>query len=95
MQVTTGIERITPLVLLALPLTLAGCRRVEQRELYGSYVIEYETGVGFLNLEEKAVPQLVAAGVGARASRSVRPTRGHSAGLIIEPRRRWGSNDGG
>jgi hypothetical protein len=35
----------------ALLLTLIGCRRVEQRELYGSYVAEYEAGVGTLSLE--------------------------------------------
>ena len=35
----------------ALLLMLTGCRRVEQRELYGSYIAEYKTGVGSLSLE--------------------------------------------
>jgi hypothetical protein len=35
----------------AVLLMLIGCRRVEQRELLGSYVAEYKAGVGTLSLE--------------------------------------------
>jgi len=52
MQVTKAMGKVSATATLcALVLMLIGCRRVEQRELYGSYVAEYKAGVSTLSLE--------------------------------------------